>query len=555
MQAEERDPVAQAMRQYAEELTRWREHRNLSKGGLATLMTYDRSYVSQIEGCHLPPTEDFTRRAEAVLDTGGALWQRWETYEHGKGRRRNRPPGRSAWPAGQDRPRELQVTTLEFVAWIADHSRLSFEEAYEAVMARIARLRAGAPSVRHAVAHRRSRVTRDQLAHALVAYYNGSSEGEIGTTFYRARVGEAAITLSILLRPSWLRAAVRLDTDQERFRLTTPAVDVSDGPLEEPVVDAALHRVAEAEVAGTAFVNNPLYRLLDVTIERHRLEATVALTDFASYALTMDLLELELVDALTASGTQLSGRDSIHSSNSAARTPLRDLYLPTVPSALALGQRLCAGGPVCLLAIARGGTRRGGRDRDFLLVVQERSSRVLNVMSRLAVIPKAFHAPISDPSQEASLSASLERELEEELLGRQDLEQLSEASHRQGDPLHPNRLSEPIKWLVDRRQSDAYRAECVGFGINMVSGNYEFPCLIVIDDEEWWARYGGQVVANWEVARIRCYSSRDKAGLHALATDPGWSNEGLFAFLEGLRRLAELDTVSRLALPSIGVEV
>jgi len=31
-------------------------------------LTYDRSYVSQIEGCHLPPTEDFTRRAEAVLD-------------------------------------------------------------------------------------------------------------------------------------------------------------------------------------------------------------------------------------------------------------------------------------------------------------------------------------------------------------------------------------------------------------------------------------------------------------------------------------------------------
>ena len=111
----------------------------------------------------------------------------------------------------------------------------------------------------------------------------------------------------------------------------------------------------------------------------------------------------------------------------------------------------------------------------------------------------------------------------------------------------------PIKWLVDRRQSDAYRAECVGFGINMVSGNYEFPCLIVIDDEEWWARYGGQVVANWEVARIRCYSSRDKAGLHALATDPGWSNEGLFAFLQGLRRLSRIGG-QRVNLPTIELE-
>jgi transcriptional regulator with XRE-family HTH domain len=92
----EHDETAEAVRGYAEELTRWRELRGLSKRGLATLMTYDRSYVSQIEGCHLPPTEDFTRRAEAVLDAGGALWQRWESYELAKGRSTRPPGGRSA---------------------------------------------------------------------------------------------------------------------------------------------------------------------------------------------------------------------------------------------------------------------------------------------------------------------------------------------------------------------------------------------------------------------------------------------------------------------------
>jgi transcriptional regulator with XRE-family HTH domain len=70
MQAQdEHDAIEEAARQYAEELTDWRTRRELSKRGLATLMNYDRSYVSQIEGCHLPPTEHFTRRAEAVLDT------------------------------------------------------------------------------------------------------------------------------------------------------------------------------------------------------------------------------------------------------------------------------------------------------------------------------------------------------------------------------------------------------------------------------------------------------------------------------------------------------
>ena len=113
MQAEERDPIAQAMRHYAEELTRWRERRGLSKAGLATLMTYDRSYVSQIEGCHLPPTEDFTRRAEAVLDTGGALWQRWEAYEHARGgvarAQAPRPPTVNLSAGFEEPPGELIV--------------------------------------------------------------------------------------------------------------------------------------------------------------------------------------------------------------------------------------------------------------------------------------------------------------------------------------------------------------------------------------------------------------------------------------------------------------
>src|SRR6266542_2130347 len=73
--------VAEAARQYADELGRWRRQRSLSKQKLAILMTYDRSYVSHVESGSLPPTEDFTRRAELVLETGGALIERWEMYE------------------------------------------------------------------------------------------------------------------------------------------------------------------------------------------------------------------------------------------------------------------------------------------------------------------------------------------------------------------------------------------------------------------------------------------------------------------------------------------
>src|SRR6266508_4452844 len=98
------DVVAEAARQYAEELGRWRRQRSLSKQKLATLMTYDRSYVSHVESGSLPPTEDFTRRAEAVLDTAGALWARWEAYEAariGSARASSRWAGRLDQVAGE----------------------------------------------------------------------------------------------------------------------------------------------------------------------------------------------------------------------------------------------------------------------------------------------------------------------------------------------------------------------------------------------------------------------------------------------------------------------
>jgi transcriptional regulator with XRE-family HTH domain len=535
------DVVAEAARQYAGELARRRMQRRLSKQKLATLMTYDRSYVSHVESGSLPPTEDFTRHAEAVLDAGGALWARWEAYEAariGSARAASRSTARLE-SLTADRPLDLKVSP--FVAWVADHSSLNFQQAYAAVVERVQRLAGRSPADRYAEAHRRAQVTREQLARALATYYRDPSPREVGAEWYRARVGGVPLVLSVLVRPDWLGAAIRLGTEHERFALVPPDTGDAVRLHEGPALEAALRRLAAAETSATVMVNNPLYRLQDVSLTQRQLQATVALTEFADYALTMDLLETELVDALS------TGRPG------GGVLPLRDVFLPTLASALAVSERLCVGGPVALLAAARPGTRHGRRELDYVLLVQERSARVLNVTGRLAVVPKAFHGPTTEATEEAYLSASLERELEEELLGREDLEQVSEPSFRRVDPFAVDQLSEPMRWLVERRGTDAYRVECLGFGINLVTGNYEFPCLIVIDDEEWWERYSGQIEANWEMARVRRYSSRDTASLQALALDPRWSNEGLFAFLEGLRRLAEVDTVSRVALPAIEV--
>ena len=213
---------------------------------------------------------------------------------------------------------------------------------------------------------------------------------------------------------------------------------------------------------------------------------------------------------------------------------------------LNVSDRLCAGGTLALLAIARPASPFRG-DADYVLLVQERSGYVLNAARRLAVIPKGFHQPINDIRADAQIGATLRREMEEELFGRDDIDN-TVADDRRADPMHPSRLSEPMGWLVG--EPGRLRMECTGFGLNLVSGNFEFPSLIVIEDEEFWARYGGIIEANWESSNLRQYSSLDPQLLTELISDVAWSNEGLFALLQGLRRLAEIGG-SRVDLPAI----
>lgn len=58
-------------------LTRWREHRAMSKRKLANSMGFDPSYVSHVEAERHPASEEFARKADRVLSAGGALWQVW----------------------------------------------------------------------------------------------------------------------------------------------------------------------------------------------------------------------------------------------------------------------------------------------------------------------------------------------------------------------------------------------------------------------------------------------------------------------------------------------
>jgi hypothetical protein len=381
---------------------------------------------------------------------------------------------------------------------------------------------------------RRRRTGRRAVAEALGGYYRSQTGGH---GRYSARCGpdDTEVVTSVLTCPDWLDLGCVLTPDHDRLTLAARPAD-GDVPLDAGAADAAVQRLAETLVVGTRFADMPLYRLTGIDAGKGEISGSLGITQFASYALTLDLLEGELSDALTAGIPPERGS-----------LPLRDRYLPDLASVLGLADRLCAGGPLALCAFARPADPYRG-PADYVLLVQERSGSVVNAARQLAVIPKGFHQPLTDFRNDARIAATLRREMEEELFGREDIDNTVSEQHV-ADPMHPSRLSAPMRWLL-KENPGALRMECTGFGLNLVSGNFEFACLIVVDSDDFWDRFGGQIEAGWESSSLRQYSSLDGESLAELAHDDAWSNEGLFAFLQGLRRLGKVGG-GRVDIPAI----
>ena len=419
----------------------------------------------------------------------------------------------------------------EVLSWIDDHAHWPDGQARRHVADELGQLDARAM---RDVAHARGQVTRSAIADTLVSYYPPID----GYRAYTATCAGATVVTSILTRAAWLDLELVLGQGHDAMSLTAPG----EGRLvlDDEMALVAVRRVAEALATDTRLINMPLYDLRQIDVAAGRMLGQVGLTDFLSYALTLDLLHKELVDAIATGAAEQA-------------MPLRRRYLPDTQAIVDLGARLCAGGPLALFAAARPLTRGGSRGGDYVVLIQERSGRTLNEAGRLAVIPKAFHQPLMDFSDDAHIGATLEREMEEELFGRDEVD-ATVYSRRRADPLHLSRLSPPMRWLIEHDRPETWRIECTGFGLNMVSGNFEFACLIVIQDETWWHEFGGAIEANWETEGLRRYSTRDQHGLAHLMHDASWSNEGLFSLLQGLRRLDQIGD-PRMDIPAITVEV
>jgi hypothetical protein len=92
----------------------------------------------------------------------------------------------------------IDVRSVSFIEWIAEHSSLGVRDAHDRLTARIGEIRNLPESERHQRTYTRGRLTRDQLVAALEQYYAASSHEGYG--LYKARVGNSTLLTSVLTK-------------------------------------------------------------------------------------------------------------------------------------------------------------------------------------------------------------------------------------------------------------------------------------------------------------------------------------------------------------------
>lgn len=534
----ESERMAQLRRELGERLRLVRSTAGLTQGDLATATYCDRTTVAHIEKGRARADEQFWATADTMCLADGRLVTAFADLQAAKAdeelsrhqaavdearvRLTHLDESRDPLPTAHRPEHDHIGSALEWLdlaaGWTPGTARRDVER-------RFAALDVG--QSRDHAAHR-GHVKRTDIARSLRAYYERTPAPGYGC--YTATVDGVSAETSILTRSTWLDldCPMTSETDQLRFSANARVPTVA---LDDVGATRAVERLAEMLALNTRLVDLPLYALVDLDVHHGRLAGTFGIAPFAQFGLTLDLLEGELLDAVATGAAVFS---------------LRDKYLPDRRSLVDFSRRLCVGGVAAVCAIAR---PAGPYDHaDYLLLLQQRSRHVVNAAQRLALIPKGFHQPMTDYRADVRARVTLLRELEEELFGRNDLDN-TEGDQRCADPMHPSRLSEPMRWLLG--ESGRLRMECTGVGVNTVNGNFELAGLVVIDDEEFWNRYGGLVEANWESSTLRRYSTRDPESLGELVTDDTWTVEGPFALAQGLRRLSALDP-ARVDLPRIG---
>lgn len=173
------------------------------------------------------------------------------------------------------------ATVSQLLSWLDERAAWPTGRARQRVATQLCRLDGRQLQDR---AHKRSKIDRRTIAQALLEYYQPRADGYWQ---YSASCGGEGILTSVLTRTEWLDLRLPLGTGLDDLAISWDS-SAEDPGLTEVCANAAIQRVAEVLATSTQIVNSPLYRLVDVEPSAVRLSGRLALTDFNSYALTMD---------------------------------------------------------------------------------------------------------------------------------------------------------------------------------------------------------------------------------------------------------------------------
>lgn len=372
----------------------------------------------------------------------------------------------------------------------------------------------------------------ENLGELLRMYYVGR-ESSSDLRQYRIACGGEERRSTMFTRNSWL--GLHRDQREVSVRLNRkPRAEGYGEPVTTAIRRIALPFLARAQLLNLQLWDDPLYLLLSATSEPP-LELEFQMSNFFAYRFGSALLGDELLDALVAA----EGDALAAIRRQEELLPLRAHLLPSIRSLEDYGSRTCGGGTGVLVALAR------REQKDFVIPIQQRSPHVADGQGRLSLIPKAFHQPhpASRDVAEVGLYWTVLRELFEELLGGKEAE-------REGRIKHDWYLNQNDAARFLHERNDAVRFEMTAFGINAFNGNYEFCGLVVVEDEEFWDRFGWTLKPNWEVTGIQALSSLDSEDIHRRLVSSEWAPESLLQFGEGLRRLQAIGS-ERCAIPRL----
>jgi hypothetical protein len=376
----------------------------------------------------------------------------------------------------------------------------------------------------------------ERLPTELLKLYYPDSDLRAQNLFrYSYSVDGHEITTNIVTSDSWLGLATPISERAFRsFPLLQPSV-----PL-PPISELERHQLEELlRKRGIRFHDNPIYCLQSFTPHDPRTIASFSMAHYIDYKLKLGWLEEELALALVNSDfapkTAYSKRQSL--------MPLRNELLPDSKTMADYGRRLCAGGTNILLLF------RKPDQEGFCFLVKRRSGKVSTGRRLFSLLPSGMHQPTTraNAREETSIAATVYRETYEELFGGKEVE-------RDDKHVEPRwYMSQPqLAWFEENTGS--FTLELVSFGINLVDGTYEFGVLLVVQDEQYWKKFGRTTTLNYEFhdSETLLYSTVDAERLASLMTDPRCADVSLIVLVEGLRRLAQLDP-GRINLPRIEI--